>query len=89
MRDFFLSVVIFVEARGSLMSCIQTVSFSLGINTRRECVWMSHPIQVFRLTSCTSPEISQSDRGSSHFRGPQGCSGLNMVWMTNKTAFLA
>ena len=89
MRDSRLSVVIFVEARGALMSYNQDVSFSIGSNTRRERVWISHKKQVLRSAGWPSLMSLWSERGSSRFSGSYGCSGLNMVWTTNKATFLA
>ena len=58
-RDNSLSVYIFVETRDDLISCTHAVSFSLGRDTRRERVWMSHHRQVLRSASWTSPTSLQ------------------------------
>ena len=50
---------------------------------------MSHPIKVLHLESCPYPDSLRIDRGSSRFNSSEECSGLNMVWMTNKATFLA
>ena len=51
MMDCILSVFISVEDRDALVFCNQSVYFSLGINTRRERVWMYQPRQVLYLAS--------------------------------------
>ena len=87
-RDSSLSVFIFVEDSDALMSCTQAVTFSLGTDTLREQVCMSHPIHVFCLSSWPSLGSFWSEGGSSCFSIYEDCSGLNRVWMTNKDAFL-
>ena len=49
---------------------------------------MSHTIQVLCLSSQTSPARLWSERGKYRFSGFEDCSGINMVWMTNKAEFL-
>ena len=88
MRDSNLSVFIIVEARYDMMSCTQAVYFSLGINTLRERVLMSQPRYVVCLASRPSPASLWSERGSLCFSVYEDCSGLNIVCMTNKAAFL-
>ena len=88
MRDSILSVFIFLKDRDALMSCTQAFSFYSSRNTCRERVWMSHPIQVLRLSSWPSPTILRSERGSSRLRGLSEWRGLNMVWIINKAALL-
>ena len=88
MRDYKPSIFIFVEARDDFMSCTQDVSFSLGRNNLRERVWMSQPRHVLCLSSWNSPASMRSERGSSRFISSKYCSGLNMVWMTNKAKVL-
>ena len=51
MRDSSLFVFILAKARDDLIPCTQDVSFSLFINTPRDQVWMSHPIQVLHSAS--------------------------------------
>ena len=89
MRDSSSSVFILVKSIDDMMSCNHAISFYLIINTNRERVWMYQPIKFLRLARWTSTARVRSERGSSRFRGSLGCSGLNMVWMTNKSAFLA
>ena len=89
MRGSRLYVFIFVKARDALMWYTQAISFSSGINTRRERVLMSQTRKVLLLASWTSPTSFQSERGSYCFRGSLDWRGLNMVWMMNKSAFLA
>ena len=89
MRDTIFSVFIFVDIRYSMVSCTQAVFISLGNNTLRDRFWMSHPRHVLSSASQTSPKILRSERGSSLFSVSGEFSGLNMVWMTNKAAFLA
>ena len=89
MRDSNLSVIIFVEARDALMSCTQAISSYLSNNTLRERVLISYPRHVLCSVSWTYPEILQIERGSSLFRGSEDFSGMNMVCMTNKAAFVA
>ena len=84
-----MSIFIFVEARDDLMSHNQAISFHIGRNTHRERVWMLNTRKVLNSASWNSPVSLKSERGSSRFNAPYGCSGLNMVWMTNKDAFLA
>ena len=88
MRDSRLSVIFFVKYKDNLMYFTQDVYFSLGRNTHRERVWISHPRKVLHPESWLSPASLRSDRGSSRFSGSEDCSGLNMVWMANKDAFL-
>ena len=89
MRDSNLSIFIFDEARYDLMSCNQYVSFYLGKNTLVEQVWIYQPRHVLSLASQHSTVRLRSERGSSSFSSSEDCSGLNMVWMTNKDVFLA
>ena len=89
MRDYRLYVFTFVKDRDSLMLCIQAVSFSRGRNTRRKRVWMFHPRQVLCLIRWPSPASLRSERRLYRFRGLSDFRGLNMVWMINKSAFLA
>ena len=79
-----VSVLIFAEANESLMSLNQAVCFSFGRNTLKEWMFMSHPRQVFCLTSLLSPASFLKESGSSHFSGSDACSGHNSVWMTNR-----
>ena len=51
MRDYSLSVFIFVKDRYALITCTQVVSFCLGRTTHIEWIWLSHPIQVLRSVS--------------------------------------
>ena len=50
---------------------------------------MSQPRHVFFSASFPSPAIFLNDIGSSRFRGYDGCSGRNSVWMTNRAAIFA
>ena len=50
---------------------------------------MSQPRHVFFLASCPSPAILPKESGSSCFRGSDGFSGRNSVWMTNRAALFA
>ena len=50
---------------------------------------MSQPRHVFHLASRLSPDSLRVERGSSRFSSSEDCSGLNMVWMTKKSTFLA
>ena len=84
-----VSVLIFVEANAYFMSLTQDVCFSSVRNTLREWVFMSHPRHVLWLVSCPSPISFLKESGSSHFRGYDGCSGRNSVWMTNRAALFA
>ena len=43
MRDSILYIFIFVQARYDLVSCIQSISFSLDRNTGKEQDFMSQP----------------------------------------------
>ena len=67
MRNSSLSVFIFVKSRYSIMSCTQDVSFSLGMNTHRDRLWMSQPRQVLLSSILPSTTSLWSERGSSHF----------------------
>ena len=50
---------------------------------------MSHPRHVLCLAGCTSPASFLKESLLSRFRGSDGCSGLNSVWMTNIAALFA
>ena len=89
MRDYRLSVFIFVKDRDACMSYTQDVSFSLGSTPRIELVCMYEPRHVLCYASWPYPDILQIEKGSSLFSGPEGCSGLNLVWIINNFAFLA
>ena len=89
MRDYSLSVFIFVKYRDAMMYFTQDVYFYISRNTRRERLWMYQPRQVLSLEIWPYPVILRSERGSSCFRGLSECRGMSMVWMTNKAAFLA
>ena len=47
---------------------------------------MSQPRHVFCSAGCPSPASFLNASGSSSFRGSNGCSGQNSVWMTNRAA---
>ena len=84
-----VSVLIFVEANDSLMSFVQAVGFSSVRDNLRDWVLMSQTRHLFCSASCPSPASFLNDSGSSHFRGSDGCSGWNSVWMTNRAALFA
>ena len=50
---------------------------------------MYHPRHVLCLASFPSPASFLEEIGSSRFRGSDGCSGRNSVWMTNRAALFA
>ena len=50
---------------------------------------MSQPRHDFCSASCPSPVSFLNESGLSHFRGSNGCSGRNIVWMTNRAALFA
>ena len=50
---------------------------------------MSHPRHVLCSASSPYPASFLKDSGSSRFRGSDGCSGQNSVWMTNRAALFA
>ena len=47
---------------------------------------MSHPSHVLYLAICPSPTSLLKENGLSSFRGSDGCSGRNIVWMINRAA---
>ena len=67
MRDSRFSAL--KKYRDDLMSRTQDIYFYLGSNTRRERVWMSHPRQVFRSASWTSPTSFWIKGGSYNISG--------------------
>ena len=50
---------------------------------------MSQPRHVFCSASCPSPASLLNGSGLSRFRGSDGCSGRNSVWMTNRAALFS
>ena len=50
---------------------------------------MSQPRHVFCSASFPYPASFLNESGSSRFRGSDGCSGQNSVWMTNRAALFA
>ena len=50
---------------------------------------MSHPMHVLCSDSCSTPVSFLKESGSSRFRGSDGCSGRDSVWMTNRDALFA
>ena len=74
-NDSSVSVLIFVEDNVSLMLLTQDLCFSLGRNTLKEWVFMSHPRQVLRSSILPSPVIFLRDSGLSRFSGSYDCSG--------------
>ena len=68
---------------------VQSVFFSSGRNNIIERVFMSHPRHGLCLASCPSPASFLKESGSSCFRSSDGCSGQNIVWMTNRATVFA
>ena len=87
--DSSVSVLTFVAANDSFMSFFQAVFFSSGRDAIRDWVLMSQPRHVFFSASCPSPSSFLNESVSSHFRGSDGCSGQNSVWMTKKATLFA
>ena len=50
---------------------------------------MSHPRHILCSASCPSPASFLKESESSRFRGSDGCSGWNSVWMTKRAALFA
>ena len=50
---------------------------------------MSHPRHILCSDSFPSSASFLKESGLSSFRGYDGCSGLNSVWMTNRAALFA
>ena len=71
------------------MSFVQAVCFYSGRYTLRDWLLMSQPRHVFCSASCPSPASFLNESGSFRFRGSDGCSGRNSVWMTNRAALFA
>ena len=84
-----LSVFIFVDDRDALLSCTQAVPFSLVSNTHREIFLVFQPRHVLHSLSKPYPDSLCNESGLSLLSGYEGCSGLNIVCITNNTAFLA
>ena len=71
------------------MSVFQDVCFSSGSNTRKECVLMSNTRHVFVRIVVPPPSIFFKKSRSSRFRGSDGCTGQESVWITNRAALFA
>ena len=50
---------------------------------------MYHPSHFLCSASCTTPTSFLKESELSRFRGSDGCSGWNSVWMTNRAALFA
>ena len=61
------------------------VSLQVVIPSDSECLCPNLGM-AFALASCPSPASFLNASGSSCFRGSDGCSGRNSVWMTNRAA---
>ena len=64
------------------------VYLQVGIPSESECLCPSLGM-FFCSASCPSPASFLKDGGSSRFRGSDGYSGRNIVWMTNRAAIFA